>query len=273
MTDANARLVYSGESGGLNESFSDVMGALVDRYIDGSVNSDTWKIGEDAFTPGTSGDALRYMASPASDGGSLDFYTTSAGSVDVHYSSGIPNLAFKLLATGGSHPRLGGSYVNGLGIDAAAWIWMRAHRYYMTSTSTFSDARNATMLASADGYGASTWITASVDAAWDNVGVYGDLAQTGYLSGAGAGANLPNGSYYYSASNGNHSGKLQPNTAGVNFALYLYKWNGSAWAYVAGSATGSGNQSVTYAGTPGYYIWMAYSHSGAGNFTAMLAHP
>ena len=273
ITDANARLVYSGESGGLNESFSDVMGALADRYIDGGVTSDTWKFGEDVFTPGTSGDAARYMASPTSDGVSLDFYTTSAGTLDPHYSSGIGNLAFKLLSTGGSHPRLGGTAVSGLGIDAAAWIWMRAHRYYMTSTSTFSDARNATMLASADGYGASTWITAAVDAAWDSVGVYGDLAQTGYLSGAGASANLPNGSYYYSATSGNHAGKLQPNTTGVNFGLYLYKWNGAGWAYVAGSATGAGNQSVTYAGTPGYYIWMAYSHSGAGNFTATLAHP
>ena len=65
VTERTANLTYSGESGALNESMSDVFGAMVELYADGgTVSADTWKIGEDAYTPGTSGDALRYMNDP-----------------------------------------------------------------------------------------------------------------------------------------------------------------------------------------------------------------
>ena len=65
VTERTSNLTYSGESGALNESMSDVFGAMVELYADGGVvSADTWKIGEDAYTPGTAGDALRYMNDP-----------------------------------------------------------------------------------------------------------------------------------------------------------------------------------------------------------------
>ncbi|HMJ07700.1 MAG TPA: M4 family metallopeptidase, partial [Pyrinomonadaceae bacterium] len=65
VTERTANLTYSGESGALNESMSDVFGAMVELYADGGVvSANTWKIGEDAYTPGTAGDALRYMDNP-----------------------------------------------------------------------------------------------------------------------------------------------------------------------------------------------------------------
>ncbi|HYP49760.1 MAG TPA: M4 family metallopeptidase, partial [Pyrinomonadaceae bacterium] len=65
VTEYTANLTYSYESGALNESMSDVVGVLVELYADGGVvSADTWKIGEDAYTPGTAGDALRYMNNP-----------------------------------------------------------------------------------------------------------------------------------------------------------------------------------------------------------------
>ncbi|MBK9371849.1 MAG: M4 family metallopeptidase [Deltaproteobacteria bacterium] len=63
VTEYEANLTYSGESGHLNESTSDVFGAMVERSVLGE-STDTWLIGEDAWTPGTSGDALRYMNDP-----------------------------------------------------------------------------------------------------------------------------------------------------------------------------------------------------------------
>ena len=72
ITENEANLTYANESGALNESMSDVFGAMVELYArGGSPTSDTWKIGEQAYTPGTSGDALRYMDNPhlAGNGG------------------------------------------------------------------------------------------------------------------------------------------------------------------------------------------------------------
>ena len=55
---------------------SDIFGARV-RELDAAawaVDADIWKVGEDIWTPGTAGDALRYMDDPAKDGDSLDYY-------------------------------------------------------------------------------------------------------------------------------------------------------------------------------------------------------
>lgn len=52
VTERTANLTYSGESGALNESMSDVFGAMVERYArGGTVTSDTWKIGRQTYTP------------------------------------------------------------------------------------------------------------------------------------------------------------------------------------------------------------------------------
>jgi vibriolysin len=121
--------------------------------------------------PGTSGDALRYMNDPKLDGASLDYYTSSSGSVDVHYSSGIPNLVFYLLSQGGTHPR-GKSTVNvtGIGIAKAAQIFYKANTSIFTSQSTFAAAKTATVQAATQlGYTAAE--IASVTAAWAAVGV------------------------------------------------------------------------------------------------------
>ncbi|HEX2061895.1 MAG TPA: M4 family metallopeptidase, partial [Thermoanaerobaculia bacterium] len=68
VTGSTAGLVYSNESGALNEAMSDVFGAATEAYSDGGINADVWKIGDEVYTPGTSGDALRYMNDPALGG-------------------------------------------------------------------------------------------------------------------------------------------------------------------------------------------------------------
>lgn len=283
VTQYEANLTYSGESGGLNEAVSDIFGALIERYADGNVTSgDTWKIGEDAWTPSTSGDALRYMNAPKNDGYSLDYYSSSAGSTDVHYSSGIANLAFYLLSEGGAHPRLGGTAMTGIGADKAGLIWYRALSTYMTSSTNFSGARTATLSAAADLYGTTSAEYTAVGNAWTLVGVGGSSGSScssytytasGSLSGTGSSYYEPGGSYYTTSTTKTHSGLLSgPSTA--NFNLYLQKYNTKSkkWSSVASGTTSTSSETVSYSGSSGYYRWQVYSSSGSGSYTLCYSY-
>ena len=174
VTSRSANLTYSGESGGLNEGTSDIFGAMVEYYAGTSPN---YLIGEQTYTPAKAGDALRYMYKPSLDGRSPDCYTSTIGSLDVHYSSGVANHAFYLIAEGSNpaggpaSPTCNGSTVTGVGRDAAAKIWYRALTVYMTSSTNYAGARQATLKAAADLYGASSSQYASVAAAWSAVSV------------------------------------------------------------------------------------------------------
>jgi Zn-dependent metalloprotease len=182
VTSYSANLTYQNESGALNEATSDIMASAVEAWKDGAVSTDTWKVGEDITTPNTAGDALRYMNDPVADGSSYDYYPTRyTGTGDyggVHLNSGIGNLAFKLMVTGGTHPR-GKTTVNvaalsttaTTSINMGAKIWYRALTVYMTSSTNFAGARTATAQAATDLYGAAA--AATVHQAWDAVGVPG----------------------------------------------------------------------------------------------------
>ncbi|NTX59998.1 M4 family metallopeptidase [Myxococcus sp. CA051A] len=170
VTDHESELIYSGESGGLNESLSDIFGAVCEWYGDGKVVSPhTWEIGDGIWTPHIPNDALRYMANPTQDGDSLDCYSDYSSGVDVHYSSGISNLAFYLLSQGGTHPRAKTTtVVAGIGIEKAANIFYKANRDILIASSNFEAAKTATEQAAAQlGYDAAT-IT-SVSNAWKAV--------------------------------------------------------------------------------------------------------
>lgn len=182
ITERTANLTYSGESGALNESMSDVFGAMVELYADGgTVSADTWKIGEDAYTPGTAGDALRYMNDPhlAPNSGYTanddpdhysERYTGSADSGGVHINSGIGNKVFYLAAVGGTH-HLSGVTVTGMGTTDAARVWYRALTSYMTSSTNFSGARTATINAATAIFGGGSPQVMSTTNAWCAAGI------------------------------------------------------------------------------------------------------
>ncbi len=174
VTERTAGLTYSNESGALNESMSDVFGAMVERYAHGSVtDADTWKIGEDAYTPGTAGDALRFMDNPNSVGDPDHYslrYTGTADSGGVHTNSSIANHAFYLAAQGGTN-RVSGVTVTGGGVDNLAKIWYRALTVYMTSGTNFAGARTATLNAATDLFGSTSAQYNSVATGWCAVGV------------------------------------------------------------------------------------------------------
>ncbi|HYN96058.1 MAG TPA: M4 family metallopeptidase, partial [Pilimelia sp.] len=179
ITRATADLEYAGESGGLNEATSDIFGTLVEFSADNAADRPDYLLGEHTDKD-ENGPPLRYMDEPSKDGVSVSCWHPRAGDVDVHYSSGVANKFFYQLAVGsgrsswGDSPTCGGAPpVTGIGNDKAGRIWYRALTAYLLSNSNFSAARDATLLAAADLFGAAGAEYAAVDAAWKAVNVDG----------------------------------------------------------------------------------------------------
>ncbi|WP_380285359.1 M4 family metallopeptidase [Kitasatospora purpeofusca] len=180
VTSATAGLNYSGESGGLNEATSDIFGTMVEWSANLPADKPDYLIGEEIDINGD-GTPLRYMDKPSKDGGSADYWSSSVGGLDVHYSSGVGNHFFYLLAEGSGartingvaydSPTSNGSTVTGIGRDKAAAIWYRALTVYFTSTTTYKTARAGTLSAAADLYGAGSAEYSAVAAAWSGVNV------------------------------------------------------------------------------------------------------
>ncbi len=175
LTERTAGLIYSGESGGLNESFSDIMGAGVEWYAS-QKNPGVkfnWTVGEAAWTPknGSNEDGLRYMNDPKKDGYSIDNYKDYPKQQEVHGSSGIANNAFYLLTEGGKNRTSGLEVKGGIGMDKSLKIFGRALTTYMTPKTTFAQAREATLKAATDLYGAKSVELQKVKDAWSAVGV------------------------------------------------------------------------------------------------------
>ncbi len=169
VIENTANLEYMNQSGALNEAIADMFGNVIQGKND-------WLIGEDVYTPGVLGDALRSMADPTlyGDPAHMDDFknlpNTEAGDYGgVHTNSGIPNKAFYLLSSGGTFE---GVNVQGIGNNQAISIVYRALTLYLTSTSDFADFRAAMTQASTDLYGASAAQTNSVKSAFDAVGIF-----------------------------------------------------------------------------------------------------
>ncbi|WP_139491814.1 M4 family metallopeptidase [Brevibacillus dissolubilis] len=163
VTEHSANLVYQNESGALNESISDIFGAMVDR--------DDWLMGEDVYTPATPGDALRSISNPAAYGDPDHYskrYTGTEDNGGVHTNSGINNKAAYLLSDGGTHY---GVTVTGIGREATEKIYYRALTLYLTSSSNYAAMRQAAIQAATDLYGATSTQVNSVKQAYSAVGV------------------------------------------------------------------------------------------------------
>ena len=150
FTEQQSNLTYSGQSGGMNEAYSDMAGEAAEYYMRGS---NDWKVGADIFK-GTG--ALRYMNNPPLDGSSIDNAANFTSSMDVHYSSGVYNKAFYLLAT-----------KSGWNTQKAFQVFARANRDYWTASSTFNQGACGVQTAATD----LGFTVADVTAAFTSVGV------------------------------------------------------------------------------------------------------
>ena len=132
VTENTADLTYSGESGGLNESTSDIFGTMVEFYAANPEDPADYLIGEEFDLQTHLG--FRRMDQPSSDGASVDCWDSGVGQLDVHYSSGgQPLLLPARRGLGLEDDRRGGAQLDdvqrldghGIGRDAAAKIWFR----------------------------------------------------------------------------------------------------------------------------------------------------
>ncbi len=178
VTSRTAGLIYSGESGGLNEATSDIFGTNVEFTANNPNDVGDYLIGEKIFV---GGGALRYMDQPSKDGASLDCWSSGAGNTDVHYSSGIANHFFYLLSEGSgaktingvdyNSPTCDGSTVSGIGRTAAEKIWYQALTAHFGPSTNYAAARTQSLAAAADLYGSGSAEYNAVGAAWSAVNV------------------------------------------------------------------------------------------------------
>ncbi len=192
-----SRLVYRGESGALNEAGADILGSaglswFVRGRRDQGIATD-YMIGEAAFTPSLTGDALRYMDAPSRDrrNPTSEMYSRDhvsnmySGEQDrggVHINSGIPNHFFYLLANGGTNPTSGQRVAQGVGMEKALRIYYRANTVYFTPNTTFAQARAAWERAAEDLFGRDSAELRTVRAAAGAVGIESQGLSMGLVS-------------------------------------------------------------------------------------------
>ncbi len=163
FTEQHSNLTYSGQSGGINEAFSDMAGEAAEFFMRGS---NDFKVGAEIFK-GTG--ALRYMNNPPLDGKSIDNAANYTSGMDVHYSSGVYTKAFYVLAT-----------KTGWDTKKAFQAFARANSSYWVASSTYNQAACGVQTAAGDlGFN-----VADVTAAFTSVGV--SCATTPPPSGGGA---------------------------------------------------------------------------------------
>jgi Zn-dependent metalloprotease len=189
VTAATSNLTYSGESGGLNESHSDIGGEVVEAYAraggTGTVIPNTgndWMMGKEIAK---SGNPLRYMFKPSKDGRSPDAWSSSIGGIDVHLSSGPNNRMFYFLSQG-SNATVGSDYrsayltktplaMTGVGTDKAFRIWFKALTTKFTASTNYATARTKVIQSAEELYGVGSKEAIAVTRAYAAINVGADI--------------------------------------------------------------------------------------------------
>jgi bacillolysin len=175
VTDYSSRLIYRGESGALNEAFSDIMATAAEFFFqprgDGLLHAD-YLMGEDVVTPG----GLRSLQDPAAFGDPDHYTKRYRGTADnggVHTNSTIVTHAFYLAIEGGenqtSHLRVEG--VGAANRQQIENVFYRAFVQLMPADATFAVARAATIQSARDLHGEGSAVERAVIEAWSAVGV------------------------------------------------------------------------------------------------------
>jgi Zn-dependent metalloprotease len=174
VTQYEAGLVYSGQPGALNESFSDVFGVLVKQYtLKQDVSKADWIIGAELLKPTVKGIGLRSLKAPGTayndpilgkdiqPANMKDYVKTNSDNGGVHINSGIPNHAFYLAAMA----------IGGNAWEKTGKIWYIALRDRLRQRSTFKRTASATINVAGELFGISSVEQKAVQEAWKQVGV------------------------------------------------------------------------------------------------------
>lgn len=136
FTEQHADLYYIGQSGGMNEAFSDMAAMAAEFYAKGAVN---WSIASEVMKENSGYEALRYMDKPSRDGQSIDTASQYQPGMDVHHSSGVYNRLFYLLA-----------HQAGWDVRSAFDVMLKANMYYWTPYSSFNEGACGILFAAED---------------------------------------------------------------------------------------------------------------------------
>jgi Zn-dependent metalloprotease len=164
VDETTANLEYQNQSGAINESYSDIIGCMVERR--------NWKIGEDivpAGNPYFPTGAARDMSNPHNGGSSFsdmcyqpasmsEIYTGQEDNGGVHVNSGIGNFAYY-------------KYATAVGLVKGEQTFMRALFNYLTRSSQYADFRIAVVQAATDLYGSGSAEVAAAAQAFAEVGI------------------------------------------------------------------------------------------------------
>ncbi|MEV7180778.1 M4 family metallopeptidase [Kitasatospora sp. NPDC093679] len=249
VTSNTANLNYSGESGGLNEATSDIFGSMVEFNANIPSDNPDYLIGELININGD-GTPLRYMDKPSKDGSSADSWYSGVGNLDVHYSSGVANHFFYLLAEGSgakvingvsyNSPTVNNIAVTGITRDKAAKIWYRALSVYMTSTTNYAAARTATLNAATDLYGNGSAEYNAVATAWAAVNVGSLPSGTVTVTNPGNQSTTVNGTANLQIQASGGTAPLTFSATGLPTGLSI-----SSGGLITGTATTAGTYNVT----------------------------
>lgn len=188
-------------SGALAESLPDVFAALVSAH--NGLPDPMWHTVQE-WTPGVSGDALRYLDNPSANAeGGTDYRLPLTGHVGTtgfepcqperqvldesdraddsqemtllrcpnHHNSGVPSLAFALLSGGGFHPReLSPMSVNGVGATVAGEIFFSAALEKQAGDTTLAQFKEHTVAVAAEKFGSQSAAVIETCKAWFAVG-------------------------------------------------------------------------------------------------------
>ena len=136
FTEQHANLQYWGQSGGMNESFSDMAAQAAEYYSEGH---SSWMIGNDIVKDSVDLEALRFMDRPSKDSRSIDTSDDYYDGLDVHFSSGVYNRLFYLMAT-----------TDGWNAHKAFDVMVKANQDYWTPYTSFDEGACGVISAAAD---------------------------------------------------------------------------------------------------------------------------
>jgi PKD repeat protein len=170
VTEYSAGLIYSDESGALNEGTSDIFGVVIDYYANPTTAN--FLMADNIALNGNP--PFRNFANPNltsnPDTYLGDFWDLGG---EVHYNSTVYSHWFYLLTYGGFGTNDNGDNfsVNSIGMDAAAEIVYRALTLYMTPNTTYDEARIYTLQAATDLFGSCSNQLVQASNAWYAVGI------------------------------------------------------------------------------------------------------
>lgn len=275
VIDSTSRLLYQNQSGALNEALADIMGVACEN------EPGDWKMGEDCYTPGTPGDALRDMQDPRSCG-QPDHVRDYPGDVSnpnryndyggVHKYSGI---ILKAAYNIGSQ----------IGMREMGRLFYRANRYF-TSQTTFAQARAYTLQAAAELYGGtSSQQYGIVAAGFDAVGItgqtpnpsdefepnntlneaYGPL-QSGTTYSAQINPANDTDYFYFNAA---RSGRISVSLTNLPADYDLYLYNAQGRVVARSTNAGNSSESISYnASAAGKFYIAVIGYDGANSTSA-----